>query len=302
MYQRLYSAQGARKGRDFIIRQAHQIDRTLDEWEIQHKHILSPTSSMTAQEVFRLTELRFILCTLRILTQRLNHASNDRCSRLKYARAGLRLLQETCDTRGDSVTGLALYQRYVFHVKDEHRGLMSLSVCLNYSTTLFLQLFIAIVEENQQDHRIDAELLSTCADHMNSFTSKLSPTSHSSKAAYMTSLCSSIALFIQVLDDSYLTRQTPSRTSATPDSLGLMTTSTASTFWPEIVEDSSLSVEFPTSFIGEPSWELSSFPTDGYFNMKLHGGPASPYERHRLLVGSTPTAEFAHRPDLAGVA
>jgi hypothetical protein len=85
----------------------------LDEWEIQHKHILSPTSTMTPQEAFRLTELRFTLCTLRVLTQRLNHASNDRCSCLEYARVGLRLLQETCDTRGDSIVGLALYQRYV---------------------------------------------------------------------------------------------------------------------------------------------------------------------------------------------
>jgi RNA-binding protein YlmH len=114
VYQRLYSARGARKGRDFIIRQAQHINRTLDEWEIQHKHILSPTSTMTAQEACRLTELRFTLCTLRVLTQRLNHASKDRCSRLEYARVGLRLLQETCDTRGDSVVGLALYQRYVF--------------------------------------------------------------------------------------------------------------------------------------------------------------------------------------------
>jgi RNA-binding protein YlmH len=118
VYQRLYSVRGARKGRDFIIRQAQQINRTLDEWEFQHKHILSPTSTMTAQEAFRLTELRFTLCTLRVLTQRLNHASNNRCSRLEYARAGLRLLQETCDTRGDSVVGLALYQRYAFLVKD----------------------------------------------------------------------------------------------------------------------------------------------------------------------------------------
>jgi hypothetical protein len=69
---------------------------------------------MTEQEAFRLTELRYTLCTLRVLTQRLEHASNDRCSRLEYARAGLRLLQETCDTAGDSVVGLALYQRYVF--------------------------------------------------------------------------------------------------------------------------------------------------------------------------------------------
>jgi hypothetical protein len=178
---------------------------------------------------------------------------------------------------------------------------MSLSVCLNYSATLFLQLFIVIMEENQQDHRIDAELLSTFAEHMN-FTSILSPTSHSSKTAYMTSLCSNIALSIQVLDDGYLTRQTPpSRTSSTPDSPGLTTISTASTFWPEIVEGSSSSVGVPTAFIGEPSWELSSFPTDGNFNMKLHEGPASSYEQHRLLVGSTPPAEFAYRPDLAGV-
>jgi hypothetical protein len=176
---------------------------------------------------------------------------------------------------------------------------MSLSFCLNYSATLFLQLFIVTMEENQQDHRIDAELLSTFAEHMN-FTSILSPTSHSSKAAYMTSLCSNIALSIQVLDDGYLTRQTPpSRTSSTPDSSGLTTISTASTFWPEIVEGSRVGV--PTSFIGEPSWELSSFPTDGNFNMKLHGRPASSYEQHRLLVGSTPTAGFAYRPDLAEV-
>jgi hypothetical protein len=178
---------------------------------------------------------------------------------------------------------------------------MSLSICLNYSATLFLELFIAIMEENQQDHRIDAELLSTFAEHMN-FTSKLPPTSHSSKAAFMTSLCSNIALSIQVLDDGYLTRQTPpSRTSSTPDSPGLTTISTASTFWPELVEGSSLSVGVPTAFIGEPSWELSSFPTDGNLNMKLHEGPASAYEQHRLLVGSTPPAEFAYRPDLAGV-
>lgn len=301
MYRRLYSARRARKGRDFIIRQAQQINRTLDGWEIQHKHILSPTSTMTAQEAFRLTELRFTLCTLRVLAQRLNHVSNDRCSRLEYARVGLRLLQETCDTRGDNIVGLALYQRYVFLVKDWRRGLMSLSICLNYSATLFLQLFIAIMEENRQDHRIDAELLSTFAEHMNFFTSKLSPTSHSSKAAYMASLCSNIALSIQVLDVGYLTRQTPFRTRSTPDSPGLTTILTASTFWPEIVEGSSLSVGVPTSFIGDHSWELSSFPTDGNFNMKLHGGPASSYEQHRLLVGSTSTAGFAYRPDLAGV-
>jgi hypothetical protein len=35
--------------------------------------------------------------------------------------------------------------------------------------------------------------------------------------------------------------------------------------------------------------------------MRLHEGPASSYEQHRLLVGSTPPAEFAYRPDLAGV-
>jgi hypothetical protein len=301
VYQRLYSIRGARKGRDFIIRQAQQINRTLDEWELQHKHILSPTTTMTAQEAFCLTELRFTLCTLRVLTQGLNRASNDRCSRLEYARVGLRLLQETCDTRGDSDIRLALYQRYAFLVKDGYRGLMSLSICLNYSATLFLELFIAIMEENQQDHRIDAELLSTFAEHMN-FTSKLPPTSHSSKAAFMTSLCSNIALSIQVLDDGYLTRQTPpSRTSSTPDSPGLTTISTTSTFWPELVEGSSSSVGVPTAFIGEPSWELSSFPTDGNPNMKLHEGPASSYEQHRLLVGSTPPAEFAYRPDLAGV-
>jgi hypothetical protein len=177
---------------------------------------------------------------------------------------------------------------------------MSLSLCLNYSTTLFLQLFIAIMEENQQDHSIDAELLSTFAEHMNFFTSKLSPTSHASKAAYMTSLCSNIALSIPVLDDGYLTRQTPpSRISSTPDSPGLRSILTASTFWPEIVDG--LSVGVPTSFIGEPSWELPSFPTDGNFNMNLHGGPASPYEQHRLLVGSTPTAGYAYRSDLARV-
>jgi hypothetical protein len=176
---------------------------------------------------------------------------------------------------------------------------MSLSVDLNYSATLFLELFIAIMEENQQDRRIDAELLSTFAEHMNFFTSKLSPTSHSSKAAYMTSLCSNIALSIQVLGDGYLTRQTPpSRIISTPDSPGLTSISTASTFWPEIVEG--LSVGVPTSFIGEPSWELFSFPTDRNFNKKPHGGPASPYEQHRL-VGSIPTAEFAYRPDLAVV-
>jgi hypothetical protein len=109
VYQRLYSGRGARKGRDFIIRQVQQINRTLDDWEIQHKYTLSPTSTMTAQEAFLLTELRFTLCTLRVLTQRLNHASKDRFSRLEYARVGLRLLKETCDTRGDSVVGLALY-------------------------------------------------------------------------------------------------------------------------------------------------------------------------------------------------
>jgi hypothetical protein len=179
---------------------------------------------------------------------------------------------------------------------------MSLSICLNYSATLFLQLFIAIMEENQQDHRIDVELLSTFAEHMNFFTSKLSPISHSSKTAYMTRLCSNIALSIQGLDDGHLTRQTPpSRTTSTPDSPGLTTISTASTFWPEIVEGSSLSVGVPTSFIGDSSWELPSFPTDGNFNMKLHEGPASSYEQHRLLVGSTPTAGFAYIPDLAGV-
>jgi hypothetical protein len=170
---------------------------------------------------------------------------------------------------------------------------MSLSVCLNYSAALFLQLFIAIMEENQQDHRIDAELLSTFAEHMN-FTSILSPTSHSSKAAYMTRLCSNIALSIQMLDDGYLTRQTPpSRTSSTSDSSGLTTISASSTVWPEIVEG--LSVGVPTPLIGEPSWELSSFPTDRIFNKKLHGGPASSY------VGSTPSAEYAYRPDLARV-
>jgi hypothetical protein len=177
---------------------------------------------------------------------------------------------------------------------------MSLSICLNYSAALFLELFIAIMEENQQDHRIDAELLSTFVEHMN-FTSKLPPTSHSSKAAYMTRLCSNIALSIQLLDDGYLRRQTPpSRTSSTPNSPGLTTISTASTFWPELVEGFSLSVGVPTAFIGEPSWELSSFPTDGNLNMKLHEGPASAYEQHRL-VGSIPTAEFAYRPHLAVV-
>jgi hypothetical protein len=178
---------------------------------------------------------------------------------------------------------------------------MSLSICLNYSAALFLELFIAIMEEHQQDHRIDAELLSTFAEHMN-FTSKLPPRSHSSKAAYMTSLCSNIALSIQVLDDGYVTRQTPpSRTISTPDSPGLTIISTAATVWPELVEGSSLGVGVPTAFIGEPSWELTSFPTGGNFNMKLHEGQASSYEQHRLLVGSTPPAEFAYRPDLAGV-
>jgi hypothetical protein len=302
VYQCLYSARGARKGRDVIIRKVQQINRTLDEWEIQHKHILSPTSTMTAQEAFRLTELRFTLCTLRVLTQRLNRASNNRCSRLEYARVGLRLLQETCDTRGDSIVGFARYQRFVFLVKDGHRGLMSLSICLNHSATLFLELFIAIMEENQQDHRIDAELLSAFAEHMNFFTSKSSPTSHSSKEAYITSLCSNIALSIQELYDGYLTRQTPpSRTNSTPEFPGLMTNSTASTFGLETVEGSSLSLGVPTSFIGDPSWELSFFPTDGNFNVKLHEGPASSYKQHRLLVGSTPTAGFAYRHELAGV-
>jgi hypothetical protein len=177
---------------------------------------------------------------------------------------------------------------------------MSPSICLNYSATLFLQLFIAIMEENQKDHRIDAELLSTVAEHMNFFTSILSPTSHSSKAAYMTRLCSNIALSIQMLDDGYSTRQTPpSRTSSTSDSPGLTTILASSTFWPAIAEG--LSVGVPTPLKGEPSWELSSFPTNRTFNKKLHGGPASSYEQHRLLVGSTPTAEYAYRPDLAAV-
>jgi hypothetical protein len=57
-------------------------------------------------------------------------------------------------------------------------------------------------------------------------------------------------------------------------------------------------VGVPTPLKGEPSWELSSFPTNRTFNKKLHGGPASSYEQHRLLVGSTPTAEYAYRPAL----
>jgi hypothetical protein len=286
MYQCLYSARTTRKGRDYIICQVQQINRTLDDWEIQHKHILSPACTMTEQEAFRLTELRYTLCTLRVLTQRLEHASNDRCSRLEYARAGLRLLQETCDTAGDSVVGLALYQ----------------SICLNYSMALFLEVFIAIIEEYQQDHRIDAELLSSFAAHMNFFSAKSSPTAHASKAAYMAGLCSNIALSIQMLDDGYFLREIPpSRPNSIPDSPGLTTISTVSTFGPEILETPSLSVDIPTSFIGVPSWELSSFPTDGNFNVKMHEAQEKPYEQHGLLVGSTPTAGFAYRPELAGM-
>ncbi|GIC89043.1 Zn(II)2Cys6 transcription factor [Aspergillus udagawae] len=286
MYQCLYSARTTRKGRDYIICQVQQINRTLEDWEIQHKHILSPACTMTEQEAFRLTELRYTLCTLRVLTQRLEHASNDRCSRLEYARSGLRLLQETCGTAGDSVVGLALYQ----------------SICLNYSMALFLEVFIAIIEEYQQDHRIDAELLSSFAAHMNFFSAKSSPTAHASKAAYMAGLCSNIALSIQMLDDGYFPREIPpSRPNSIPDSPGLTTISTVSTFGPEMLETPSLSVDIPTSFIGVPSWELSSFPTDGNFNVKMHEAQAEPYEQHGLLVGSTPTAGFAYRPELAGM-
>ncbi|KAF4176615.1 hypothetical protein CNMCM8927_003165 [Aspergillus lentulus] len=288
VYQRLYSARTAHEGRDYIIRQAQQINRTLDDWEIQHKHVLSPASTMTAQEAFRLTELRYTLCTLRVLTQRLEHTSNNRCSRLEYARAGLRLLQETCDTRGDSIVELALYQ--------------SPSICLNYSTTLFLELFVAIMKEYQQDHRIDAELLSTFAAHTSFFSAKSSPASRASKTAYMAGLCSNIALSIQTLDDGYFPNQMPlSRPNSIPDSPGLTTISTVSTFGPEILESSSLSAGIPVSFIRDPSWELSSFPTDGNFNMKMHEAQAKSYDQYGLLVGSTPTTGFAHRPELAGM-
>ncbi|GFG06145.1 phosphate-repressible phosphate permease pho-4 [Aspergillus lentulus] len=286
VYQRLYSARTAREGRDYIIRQAQQINRTLDDWEIQHKHVLSPASTMTAQEAFRLTELRYTLCTLRVLTQRLEHTSNNRCSRLEYARAGLRLLQETCDTRGDSIVELALYQ----------------SICLNYSTTLFLELFVAIMKEYQQDHRIDAELLSTFAAHTSFFSAKSSPASRASKTAYLAGLCSNIALSIQTLDGGYFPNQMPlSRPNSIPDSPGLTTISTVSTFGPEILESSSLSAGIPVSFIRDPTWELSSFPTDENFNMKMHEAQAKSYEQYGLLVGSTPTTGFAHRPELAGM-
>ncbi|EAW17346.1 Zn(II)2Cys6 transcription factor [Aspergillus fischeri NRRL 181] len=285
VYQHLYSAQTAHKGRDYILRQAQQINRTLDEWEIQHKHILSPASTMTAQEAFRLTELRYTLCTLRVLTRRLEHSSNNRCSRLEYARAGLRLLQETCDTRGDSVVELALYQ----------------SFCLNYSMTLYLELFIAVMKEYQQDHRIETELLSSFAAHMNFFSTKSSPTSQASKAAYMTSLCTNIALGIQMQDDGFPHQLALSRPNSAPDSPGLTTISAASTFGPEILESSSSTVGIPTSIIGDPSWELSSFATDGNLNMKMHETQAKSYEQYGLLAGSTPTTGFAYRPELAGM-
>jgi hypothetical protein len=167
---------------------------------------------------------------------------------------------------------------------------------------LFLEVFIAIIEEYQQDHRIDAELLSSFAAHMNFFSAKSSPTAHASKAAYMAGLCSNIALSIQMLDDGYFPREIPpSRPNSIPDSPGLTTISTVSTFGPEILETPSLSVDIPTSFIGVPSWELSSFPTDGNFNVKMHEAQEKPYEQHGLLVGSTPTAGFAYRPELAGM-
>jgi hypothetical protein len=167
---------------------------------------------------------------------------------------------------------------------------------------LFLELFIAIMKEYQQDHRIDAELLSTFAAHMTFFSGKSSPTSHASKAAYMAGLCSNIALSIQTLDDGYFAHQMSlSRPNSIPDSPGLTTTSTTSTFGPEILESSSLSAGIPVSFIGDPSWELSSFPTNGNFNMKMHEAQAKSYEQYGLLVGSTPTAGFAYRPELAGM-
>jgi hypothetical protein len=61
-----------------------------------------------------------------------------------------------------------------------------------------------------------------------------------------------------------------------------------------------LSAGIPVSFIGDPSWELSTFPTDGNFNMKMHEAQAKSYEQYGL-VGSTPTAGFAYRPELAGM-
>ncbi|KAH1440655.1 hypothetical protein KXV29_006324 [Aspergillus fumigatus] len=285
VYQRLYSAQTAHKGREYISRQTQQINRTLDDWEIQHKHILSPASTMTAQEAFCLTELRYTLCTLRVLAQRLEHTANNRRSRVEYARAGLRLLRETCDTHGDSVVELALYQ----------------SICLSYYMTLFLELFIAIMKEYQQDHRADAELLSSFAAHMNFFSAKSSPTSQASKAAYMTSLCTDIALAIQMLDDGFPQQTALSRPNSVPDSPGLTTTSTASTFGPEILESSSWPAGIPTSYIGDPSWELSSFATDGNLNMKMHETQAKSYEQYGLSAESTPTAGFAYRSDLAGM-
>ncbi|KEY79761.1 transcription factor C6 [Aspergillus fumigatus] len=304
VYQRLYSAQTAHKGREYISRQTQQINRTLDEWEIQHKHILSPASTMTAQEAFCLTELRYTLCTLRVLAQRLEHTANNRRSRVEYARAGLRLLRETCDTHGDSVVELALYQRYacLFGCRNSgHLDLTSPSICLSYYMTLFLELFIAIMKEYQQDHRADAELLSSFAAHMNFFSAKSSPTSQASKAAYMTSLCTDIALAIQMLDDGFPQQTALSRPNSVPDSPGLTTTSTASTFGPEILESSSWPAGIPTSYIGDPSWELSSFATDGNLNMKMHETQAKSYEQHGLSAESTPTAGFAYRSDLAGM-
>lgn len=259
---------------------------------------------MTAQEAFCLTELRYTLCTLRVLAQRLEHTANNRRSRVEYARAGLRLLRETCDTHGDSVVELALYQRYacLFGCRNSgHLDLTSPSICLSYYMTLFLELFIAIMKEYQQDHRADAELLSSFAAHMNFFSAKSSPTSQASKAAYMTSLCTDIALAIQMLDDGFPQQTALSRPNSVPDSPGLTTTSTASTFGPEILESSSWPAGIPTSYIGDPSWELSSFATDGNLNMKMHETQAKSYEQYGLSAESTPTAGFAYRSDLAGM-
>lgn len=165
------------------------------------------------------------------------------------------------------------------------------SICVNYSTVLFLELFIGLLVEPQQDHRTDVELLSSFATHMDCCAARSTSTSYPSKNSYMATLCSQIATNIQMLHDGIAPPLSLSMPNSLPDSPGMTTLSSASAsaFEPEMMEPSS-AMGMPLSTMGDPGWDLSlalGTPVDIHKMDSLHSKVygQQPFDAHSPYSG-----------------
>jgi hypothetical protein len=85
-----------------------------------------------------------------------------------------------------------------------------------------------------------------------------------------------------------------------PGSPGIATISNSSTFGPEILGSTSLSVGIRSPFIWDLSWE-NPFPTDEDLSLRMHDTRAKLSEQHELPVGGTISSGFEYRAELAGI-